>query len=77
VSNSLSYGDFTIAPRTFQVRGSGRWTLDLLIAHRGRVRAFSGTKTFPTQEAAIRGCHEFGRRIIQGRVPRCSVDDLR
>jgi len=55
----------------------GHWTLDVLIAHRTKVRAFSSPKTFPTQEAAIRGCHAFGRRIIQGRVPYCSIDDLR
>jgi hypothetical protein len=74
---SLSYGRYTITPRTFQIRGSGQWTLDLLIAHRDKVRAFSGPATFPTEQAAIRGCHAFGRRIIEGRVPNLSVDDLR
>lgn len=73
----LAYGVFTITPRTFQIRGSGQWTLDLLIARRDKVRAFSGPATFPTEQAAIRGCHAFGRRIIEGRVPNCSVDDLR
>lgn len=77
MSDALVYGDFTITPRTFQLRGTGHWTLDVLIAHRTKVRAFSSPKTFPTQEAAIRGCHAFGRRIIQGRVPYCSIDDLR
>jgi hypothetical protein len=77
VSDSLSYGEFTITPRTFQVRGTGQWTLDLVIAHRTRTRAFSGPQTFPTQQAAVRGCHAFGRRIIEGRVPYCSIDDLR
>jgi hypothetical protein len=77
VSQAQVYGEFTIMPRTFQVRGTGHWTLDLLISHRTKVRAFSGPKTFPTEEAAIRGCHAFGRRIIEGRVPNCSIDDLR
>ena len=62
---------------SFQIRGRGRWTLDLLSAHRSRLRAFSGPTTFPTEGAAIRGCFAFGRRIIEGRVPNCSVDDLR
>jgi hypothetical protein len=74
---ALAYDGFTITPRTFQIRGSGQWTLDLLIAHRGKLRAFSGPATFPTEQAAIRGCHAFGRRIIEGRVPNLSVDDLR
>lgn len=74
---TIEYGNYTITPRTFQVRGSGEWTLDLLIACRGRTRAFSGPGTFPTEAAAIQGCHEFGRRIIDGRVPHHDVKDLR
>jgi hypothetical protein len=74
---SQTYGEFIITPRSFQIRGSSRWTLDLLIARRSRIRAFSGPTTFPNEQAAIRGCLEFGRRIIQGRVRNLSVDDLR
>jgi hypothetical protein len=76
-TNSLTYRGWTITPRTFQIRGSLQWTLDLVIAHRRKRRAFSGSKTFRTEEAAIRGCHAFGRRIIDGLVPDYSVDDLR
>ena len=76
MSASLEYQTFTITPRTFQVRG-GEWTLDLLISSRRRTRSFSGPATFPTEEAAIRGCHAFGKKIIEGRVPHYSVDDLR
>lgn len=73
--NSVTYRGCTITPRTFQIRGSWRWTLDLVIAYRGRLHTFSGPKTFPSEQAAIRGCHAFGRRIIDGRVPRCSLED--
>lgn len=72
--NSVTYRGCTITPRTFQIRGSWRWTLDLVIAYRGRLHTFSGEKTFPSERAAIRGCHAFGRRIIDGRVPRCSLE---
>lgn len=75
--NSLTYRGWTITPRTFQIRGSWEWTLDLLIGYRTKQRAFSGPKTFPTEQAAIRGCHAFGRRIIDGREPYHSVEDLR
>lgn len=75
--NSLTYRGWTITPRTFQIRGSRRWTLDILIGYRTKQRAFSGPKTFRTEQAAIRGCHAFGRRIIDGLVPYCSVEDLR
>jgi hypothetical protein len=70
------YKGFTITARTFQIHGSGRWTLDLLIGRHGDLRAFSGPRTYPTEESANTGCSEFGRRIIDGRVSNCSVDDL-
>lgn len=73
----LTYQGWTITPRTFQIHGSGRWTLDLIIAYRTRQRAFSGSKTFATEQAAIHGCHTFGRRIIDGLEPFCSLEDLR
>lgn len=76
-TDTLSYRGWTITPRTFQIRGSCRWTLDLLIRYRTKQRAFSGPETFPTEQAAIRGCHAFARRIIDGREPFHSVEDLR
>jgi hypothetical protein len=76
-ANSVTYRGCTITPRTFQIHGSRQWTLDLVIASRMRRRAFSGPRTYQTEQAAIRGCHAFGRRIIDGLVPDCSVDDLR
>lgn len=72
----VSYKGFTITPRTFQIRGSGRWTLDLLIGRGKGLRAFSGETTYPTEAAAIAGCHRLGRRIIDGAVPDARVDDL-
>ena len=75
--NSVSYRGWTITPRTFEIRGSRQWTLDLVIAYRTKRRAFSGPKTFATEQAAIHGCHAFGRRIIDGLEPFCSLEDLR
>jgi hypothetical protein len=72
----ISYKGVAITPRTFQIRGSGRWTLDLLITRRRSSRAFSGPDTYATESAAIVGCCEFGRRIIDGRVQSCPVEDL-
>jgi hypothetical protein len=74
--NPVSYKGFAITPRTFQVRGSERWTLDLLIGRHWGLRAFSGPRTYSTEESAITGCCEFGRRIIDGLVRNCAVDDL-
>ena len=74
--NPVLYKGFTITARTFQVHGSGRWTLDLLIGRNRDLRAFSGPRTYPTEESAITGCCEFGQRIIDGRVRDSSVADL-
>lgn len=74
--NPVSYKGFAITARTFQIRGSGRWTLDLLIGRRRGLRAFSAPITYSTEMGAIAGCCERGRRIIDGQVQDCSVDDL-
>ena len=71
-----NYRGFSIVPRTFQVRGSGRWTLDLLIGRHRSLRAFSCPVTYGTEQAAVRGCRRLGQRIIDGRVRNCTVADL-
>jgi hypothetical protein len=63
-------------PRTFQIRGSGRWTLDLVISRHRCSRTFSGQATYSTEAEAIAGCREYGCRIIDGQVPYCTVADL-
>jgi hypothetical protein len=40
------------------------------------MRAFSAPTTFANEDAAVVGCHEFGRRIVDGQVPECTVEDL-
>lgn len=73
---AVAYKGFAITPRTFQIHGSGRWTLDLLIGRNRRLRAFSGGETYSTEKAAINGCCEFGRRIIDGLVQQYPREDL-
>jgi len=72
----FTYKGFAITPRTFQIHGSGRWTLDLLLERNRRLRAFSGPETYPTEEAAIFGCCQFARRIIDGQVQHHPAEDL-
>jgi hypothetical protein len=70
------YKGFSITARTFEIRGSRRWTLDILISRQQGLRAFSGANTYATEAEAIAGCRDYGQRIIDGRVQDCSVDDL-
>jgi hypothetical protein len=74
--NAVPYKGFTITPRTFQIRGSGRWTLDLLIGQREGLRAFSGTTTYSTEAAAEAGCLLFARHIIDGGRLGCALSNL-
>jgi len=73
----LSYKGFEITVRSYQIRGSGRWTLDLLISYAGTRRAFSTETTYPSEALATSGCLEYARRIIDGKVRDCSVEELR
>jgi hypothetical protein len=74
--NTLAYKGFGITPRTWQIRGTGRWTLDLIIGRREALRAFSRPDTYATEAAAVVGCCELGRRIIDGDERDCTVADL-
>ena len=49
--NSIKYHGCTITPRTFEIRGSGQWTLDLVIERRAKRR-------FPAGRALLTCCFE-------------------
>lgn len=70
------YKGFTITPRTFQIRGTGRWTLDLLIGQRELLRAFSAPNTYRTEAEAEAGCLAFAHRVIDANGPSCPLRDL-
>ena len=70
------YKGFSITPRTFQIRGSGRWTLDLLIGQRELLRAFTGASTYGTETAAEAGCLAFAQHIIDDSQPGCPLAGL-
>lgn len=70
------YAGYAIRPRPFH-RRSGDWTLDLEIWRDGTkgldVCQFHGLETFASQGAAVSACLQYGRDIIDGRVPGVSV----
>ena len=71
------YKGFRITPRSYQLRESGRWTVDLEIRRQGRQLPFSLTEHCATEEEANARCSALGRRIIDGGLPGWSVDRLR
>ena len=70
------YRGFSVTPRTFQVRGSNRWTVEILISRRARMRAFSSKELCETEQAAVIACLKLGRRIIDRGQRDCGVDEL-
>ena len=70
------YKGFTLTPRTFQVRSTGQWTLDVTIGRSGSLRAFSGHETFQSERDAVQACWRMGCRIIDANPPDCRVSDL-
>jgi hypothetical protein len=70
------YKGFTLTARTFQVRGSGLWTLDVTIGRRGSLRAFSSDETFANERDATVACWRMACRIIDANPPDCLVGDL-
>jgi hypothetical protein len=70
------YKGYTIIPRTFQVRGSDRWTVDILIGRRGALRAFSRTDTCDSEPAANAAGWSLGCSIIDQSSLDCPVREL-
>jgi hypothetical protein len=76
VSHPRSYKGFTLTARTFQVRGTGQWTLDVTIGRRGSLRAFSSLETYPSERDATVACWRMACRIIDSNPPDSRVSDL-
>jgi hypothetical protein len=70
------YKGFILTARTFQVRRSGHWTLDVTIGRQGSVRTFSGAETFQNESEATDACWRMACRIIDSHSRGCRVADL-
>jgi len=73
----IRYKGFSILTRLYQICQSKRWTVDLEIRRDGQRQSFSTDERYQTEPEAEARCASLGRRIIDGRVPGCSVDRLR
>ena len=75
--NTTSYNGFHIAVRCYQLHQSRSWTVDIEISRGGHRRSFSTMEHYQTEAEAITRSLRFGRQIIDGKVPGCSVDHIR
>lgn len=76
----VAYKEFEIKASPYNLAESGDWSLNMYIIHHKagetREKNFSTAQTFKTRDEAVSHCHNFGRQIIDGQVPGCTVADL-
>jgi hypothetical protein len=76
----LCYHGFEIEPGSQQLSETGYWTLRVFITryedNRIRVREFLANNEYRSGEEAVKHCLLFGKRIIDGHIRNCSVEDL-
>jgi hypothetical protein len=70
---SIEYKGFTIVATPHRLDAPVRWSLDIDISReeQGAVyaRHFEAANIFPTEDEAVEHCLEFGRRVVDGKVP--------
>jgi len=67
---------FRLTARAYQLHATGLWAVEVEIRRKGRLRAFSSAGRFPTEAEATAQSLAFGRRIVAGEEPGCSIDSL-
>ena len=67
---------FELIARPLHLADSGKWTTLVNIRRQQNVRQVGASNTFDTELEAIVYCFEFGRKVIDGEIPDCSVEDL-
>lgn len=76
----VPYKGYVIEATPYQLSDSMVWTINIYIRfdmeEQITFRNFSAANTFKTKDEAIQHCIDFGRRIIDGEIPNCSVSDL-
>ncbi len=72
------YKDFLILAIIYTVAESGEWRgkVNIMRKDDNRISPFLLENTFKTEEDAMRHSLEFGKRIIDGKVPGCHIEDI-
>jgi hypothetical protein len=77
--DDVSYNGYVIRPAPMPLT-DGRWNHEVYAVldkgHSVVERKFFSATTFAAREEAVAHRIEFGRRIIDGEVPNCTVEDL-
>jgi hypothetical protein len=74
------YKGYRIEAHPYQLADSGEWTINthILIQRGSEIteRPFYAGNKFQTEAEAAAHCIDFGRQIIDGKVPGCIVTDM-
>ena len=75
----LSYKDYYLRPAPLLL-ADGRWNHVVYVGrdrtHETIERKFFSASSFETREEAVAHGYAYGKQIVDGEVPNCSVDDL-
>jgi len=74
--DAIHYKGFDLYPSSCELRDTGKWTMKVTIMKLNVARSFDASNTFETEVESLSRAVEFGRRIIDGEVPKCTVEDL-
>jgi hypothetical protein len=78
----VRYKGYRIYPKPARAKlgATLKWTTRVEIfrdrGHSIAVKRFRASNLFPTQKTAWDACIQFGKQIIDGEIPRCSVDEI-
>lgn len=76
----IQYKGFDIHASPLQLVDNGQWQINIQILRHSeretKVRNFSTGNSYATREDSVKNCFQFGRQIIDGQSPNCSVADL-
>ena len=77
---SLVYEEFEIQPRPYGLADTGEWKVHINILRHTKEkiinRPFTAGGSCPSKEDAIQLCYDFGKKIIDGEVPDCTVKGM-
>lgn len=76
----IMYKGFEIEAVPYQLADSKKWKPHIIIwKHKGHESVFrpvSVSSTYDTKEEALKRCFNFGKKVIDGEIENCSVDDM-
>lgn len=76
----VNYRGFELHATPYRLAKTGHWRINIqIVRHTSdqvKSREFGASNSYPTREEAVAHCFQFGRQIIDGQAPDCSVSDL-